>query len=47
MVPYSLEVLVELAYPCEARTPEAAEFLADIEKGLIRARGKSALRGSA
>jgi hypothetical protein len=44
---YTLEVLIELAYPCEPRTPEAAEFLADIEKGLIRARGKTALRGSA
>jgi hypothetical protein len=44
---YTLEVLIELAYPGEVRTPEAAEFLADIEDGLIRARKKSALRGSA
>jgi hypothetical protein len=45
--PYTLEVLIELAYPGEVRPPEAAEFLADIEKGLVRARLQTAARGSA
>jgi hypothetical protein len=44
---HTLEVLIELAYPGEVRTPEGVEFFADIEKGLSRARGQSALRGSA
>jgi hypothetical protein len=44
---YTLEVLIELAYPGEVRTPEAAEFLTDIEDGLSRARKKTAIRGSA
>jgi hypothetical protein len=35
---YMLEVLIELAYPGEVRPPKAAEFLADIEKGLRLAR---------
>ena len=44
---YTLEVLIELAYPGEVREPAAAEFLADIEEGLSRARGQISLRGSA
>jgi hypothetical protein len=44
---YTLEVLIELAYPGEVRTPEAAEFLADIEEGLVRAPVQTGARGSA
>jgi hypothetical protein len=40
---YTLEVLIELAYPGEGPTPEASEFLIDIEDGLIRARTKSGI----
>jgi hypothetical protein len=38
---HTREALIELACPGEVRTPEAAEFFADIEKGLRRARGQS------
>jgi hypothetical protein len=37
---HTLNVLLELAYPSETLTPEAANFLADIEKGISKARGQ-------
>lgn len=40
---YTFEALIELAYPGEVRPTEAPEFLADIEKGLRRARERRAL----
>jgi hypothetical protein len=37
---HTLNVLLELAHPSETLAPEAADFLADIEKGITRARGQ-------
>ena len=37
---HTLNVLLELAHPSEILTPEAAKFLADIEKGISEARGQ-------
>jgi hypothetical protein len=37
---HTLNVLLELAHPSEALTPEAAGLLADIEKGMAKVRGQ-------